>query len=173
MMKKNVKSEWVRMTVEILIIILVAASLLLNLFTFVMPIVKYSGTSMSPTLKSGQILVVSKMSEIENGDVVAFYYNNKVLVRRVIASEGETITVDIFGKVTVDGKILDEPYVENRTLGQSNLKFPYDVPANSYFVMGDNREVSMDSRLEEIGTVMKDRILGKVIISVNPFGIIK
>lgn len=128
---------------------------------------------MSPTLADGQILIVNKMAEVNSGDIIAFYYNNKVIVRRVVATGNSQVSIDIFGTVSVDGKELDETYIENKTLGQSNLSFPYNVPANSYFVLGDNRDVAMDSRLSEIGVVTEDRLLGKVVFSIKPFGSIK
>ena len=145
----------------------------MNLFTFVMPVVKYYGNSMSPTLNDGQILIVNKMAEIEAGDIIAFYYNNKVIVRRVVATGNNQISIDVFGTVSVNGKVLDEPYIENKTLGQCNLDFPYNIPANSYFVLGDNRDIAMDSRLSEIGAVTEDRLIGKVVFSLSPFGKIK
>ncbi len=158
---------------KIVLPVVIVASLLLNLFTFVFPVVRYYGNSMEPTLDDGQILIVSKMAEIQQGDVIAFYYNNKVLVRRVAAVGNSQISIDIFGGVTVDGKELAEPYLQNKTLGQCNLNFPYSVPTNSYFVLGDNREAAMDSRLEEIGVATKDRLIGKVVFSLNPFERIK
>ena len=167
------RSTLFKTTVKIVIIIIVTASLLLNLFTFVMPVVKYYGNSMSPALEDGQILVVSKLSEIESGDIIAFYYNNKVLVRRVVATGNQQISVDIFGTVTINGQKLEEGYIENKTLGQCNLDFPFNVPSGSFFVLGDNREVAMDSRLEEIGTVTEDRLIGKVVFSVKPLGSIE
>ncbi|MBQ7045122.1 MAG: signal peptidase I [Clostridia bacterium] len=160
-------------SVKIVLIIIVTVSLLLNLFTFVMPVVKYYGNSMSPTLKDGQILIVNKMADIKSGDIIAFYYNNKVIVRRVVASGNNQVSVDVFGTVLVNGNELNEPYVENKTLGQSNVSFPYNVPANSYFVLGDNRDVAMDSRLSEIGVVTEDRLIGKVVFSLNPFESVK
>ena len=119
-------------TLKIVIIVTITASLLLNLFTFIMPVVKYYGTSMSPTLEDGQILIVSKTSEIESGDIIAFYYNNKVLVRRVVATGNEQISIDIFGAVSVNGEELNEPYIESKTLGQCNLDFPYNVPTGAF-----------------------------------------
>lgn len=172
--KKNTENifqnQMIRRTLKYVFAILVTASLLLNLFTLQILIVKYYGSSMSPTLKDEQILVVSKMSEINSGDIIAFYYNNKVIVRRVIATGNNQVTIDIFGNVLVNGQDLDEPYVENKNLGQCNLDFPYNVPVNSYFVLGDNRDVAMDSRLSEIGTVTEDRLIGKVVFSLYPFG---
>ncbi len=167
------KGEVFKRTLKIVLIIIVTASLLLNLFTFIMPVVKYYGNSMSPTLKDGQILIVNKMAKIKSGDIIAFYYNNKVIVRRVVATGNNQLSIDVFGTVLVNGKELDEPYIENKTLGQSNVDFPYNVPTNSYFVLGDNRDIAMDSRLSEIGVVTEDRLLGKVVFSLNPFGLVK
>ncbi len=159
----------VKRTVTIVLVVLVTVSLLMNLFTFIMPVVKYYGNSMSPTLHDKQILIVNKMAEIKRGDIVAFYYNNKVIVRRVVAVGNEQVAIDVFGTVSVNGTVLEEPYVEQPTLGQCNLDFPYSVPAKSYFVLGDNRDTAMDSRLSEIGVVTEDRLIGKVVFSLNPF----
>lgn len=160
----------VKRTLKIVLAVIITASLLLNLFTFVTPVVKYYGNSMSQTLVDGQILIVNKMAKVKSGDIIAFYYNNKVIVRRVIATGNSQVSIDIFGTVSVNGKTLEEPYVENKTLGQCNLDFPYNVPANSYFVLGDNRDVAMDSRLSEIGVVTEERLIGKVMFILNPFG---
>lgn len=155
-------------TGKILLAAIILISVLANLFTFLTPVVKYYGTGMAPTLEDGQILVVSKVGKIKNGDIIAFYYNNKVLVRRVIATENQQISIDLYGQVSINGEPLEEPYIENKTLGQCNQKFPLNVPVGSYFVMGDHREAAMDSRLEEIGTVDEDRLIGKVLFSLHP-----
>ena len=155
------KSLW-KTFLTITLVVIVLSSLLMNLFTHVMPVVRYYGDSMSPTLKDKQILFVNKLAEVKNGDIVAFYYNNNILIRRVVAVENQQVTVDIFGKVSVNGVELAEEYVINQTLGQCNLDFPYTVPPNSYFVLGDNRETSMDSRLKEIGVVTQERLIGKI-----------
>lgn len=166
------QSQIFKRTLKTVLIVVITASLLLNLFTFIMPVVKYYGNSMSPTLDDGQILIVNKMADIESGDIIAFYYNNKVIVRRVAATGNSQISIDVFGNVSVNGKTLKEPYVKNKTLGQCNIDFPYNIPANSYFVLGDNRDVAMDSRLSEIGIVTEDRLIGKVVFSISPFGTI-
>ena len=114
-------------------------------------------------LRKRQVLLVLKTDQVEQGDIAAFYYNNKVLVRRVIAAGGTSLEISDAGVVTVDGMALAEDYVEDPTFGQCNISFPYTVPYNSFFVMGDNRGIAMDSRLEEIGTIPRGRILGKVI----------
>ena len=163
----KLKVQWLRSTGLIILVVLLAASLLLNLFQMAFPVVKYYGTGMEPALKDGQILVVNKLAKIKQGDIVAFYFNNKVLVRRVVAAEGDEISIDAFGAVSVNGKVLDEPYAPEKTLGQCNLKFPYTVPAHHYFVLGDQRQVAMDSRLKEIGSVDRDRMIGKVAFSLN------
>ena len=145
--------------VAVLLIFLV----LVNLFAQFYSVVRYYGDSMRPTLKNGQVLFVRKTQEVEAGDIVAFYYNNKVLIRRVISMGGDTIEIDSSGNVSSDGEALEEPYVENRSIGQCDLDFPYDVPVGQIFLMGDDRVISMDSRLSQIGTVSADRLLGKVV----------
>lgn len=167
--KSFFQSPMFKRALKIVLIVIVAASLLMNLFTFIMPVVRYYGNSMSPTLDDGQILIVNKMAEVKSGDIIAFYYNNKVIVRRVVATGNSQLEIDVFGTVSVNGKELVEPYIENKTLGQCNLSFPYNIPANSYFVLGDNRDVAMDSRLSEIGVVTEDRLIGKVVFSLKPF----
>ena len=141
----------------------VLAVLLLNVFTHIFQIVSYNGTGMEPSLTGGQTLVIQRTQKVEEGDVIAFYYNNQILVRRVICAGGKQIEIDGQGAVSVNGNPLEEPYLKNAALGQCNLTFPYHVRTGTVFVMGDNRIEAMDSRLEEIGTVPEDRIIGKVI----------
>ena len=162
--KKEGKKQVLRHLWKWIVAAVVLAILLLNLFTHIFQIVNYNGTGMEPGLEGGQTLVIRKTQKVEKGDIIAFYYNNQILVRRVIAVGGEQIEIDEHGKVSVGGKPLDEPYLKNVTLGQCNLEFPYPVRTGTVFVMGDNRQEAMDSRLEEIGTVPEDRIIGKVIL---------
>lgn len=142
-----------------------AAVLLVNVFTHIFQIVNYNGTGMEPSLRGGQTLVILKTDKVSEGDIIAFYYNNQVLVRRVICEGGKQLEIDQDGKVLMNGTALDESYVKDASLGQCNLTFPYHVRTGTVFVMGDNRVESMDSRLEEIGTIPVDRIIGKVIIA--------
>ncbi|MCQ4023321.1 MULTISPECIES: signal peptidase I [unclassified Ruminococcus] len=158
------KNQYVKSVIKSALVIILIASILLNIFTYIFSIVRHYGSSMQPALSDNQYLLIYKTADVDNGDVIAFYYNNKVLVRRVAATAGEQVYIDIFGNVSINGTELDEPYVSNKTLGQSDVEFPYTVPANSVFVLGDNRETSMDSRLEKIGAVSEDRIIGKVIL---------
>lgn len=153
-----------------LVIVVLLASLLLNISTYIFPVVRHYGNSMSPTLQENQLLLMFKTDSVERGDVIAFYYNNNIMVRRVIAGPGDTVNVDIFGNVAVNGETIEEDYVDVPALGQTDVQFPYTVPANSFFVMGDKRETAMDSRLTEIGSIPRDRIVGKLIFSLSPFG---
>ena len=154
-----------RVLLRVVLAVLVVAVLLLNLFTHVFSAVQYYGSSMEPALQDRQLLVVHKTDKVHSGDIVAFYYNNKVLVRRIIAEGGTSLEMDETGTVFIDGIPLDEPYVRTPSRGQCNIAFPYAVPYDEFFVMGDNRTVAMDSRLKEIGTIPHNRILGKVIFS--------
>lgn len=143
--------------------VLAAAIVLLNLFTYQFAVVRYYGDGMAPALENGQLLLLRRTSRARQGDVIAFYYNNRLLVRRVVAAGGTQVSVDSDGVVTVNGAALEELYLTERSAGQCSQEFPCFVPPDSFFVMGDNRTEAMDSRLKEIGTVPADRILGKVL----------
>lgn len=142
-----------------------AAVILLNLFTHVVQPVRYSGSGMEPSLHGGQMLLIRKTQNVEEGDIIAFYYNNQVLVRRVICQGGKQLSIESDGTVRINSEVLEEPYVESPSIGQCNLEFPYYVQTGYVFVMGDNRAVAMDSRLAEIGCVPVDRIIGKVLFA--------
>lgn len=142
--------------------IALAAVVLLNVFTYVFQIVNYNGSGMEPNLRGGQTAVILKTKSVEPGDIIAFYYNNRVLVRRVICMGGNQISIGNDGVVSINDQPLDEPYLEEASIGQCNLTFPYHVRSGEVFVMGDNRAVAMDSRLTQIGTVPQERIIGKV-----------
>ena len=146
--------------------LIIAAVILLNLFTHVLQVVRYNGRGMEPNLHSGQMLMIRKTQEVESGDMIAFYYNNQILVRRVICTGGQQISIDQEGIVSVNSEPLEEAYLTEHSLGQCNISFPYMVRKDCVFVMGDNRVVAMDSRLEEIGPVSMERIIGKVIFAI-------
>ena len=134
--------------------------------TLWLPVLQIYGGSMSPTLEDGQIVVSTTVNKLESGDIIAFYYNNKILVRRAICMGGDEIAMDQAGNVYIESDLLDEPYLDTPSIGQCNLTFPYRVPENHIFVMGDHRAIAMDSRLKEIGTVPADRIIGKVLFTI-------
>lgn len=148
-------------------IIAVAAIAVLVSMLF-MPVLRIFGNSMTPTLKEGTIAVAMKNATLEEGDIVAFYYNNKVLVKRVIATPGSWVDITDEGVVSVDGRTLDEPYVNELALGECDIDLPYQVPDNRYFVMGDHRSTSVDSRSTTLGCISNDQLVGKVLATVWP-----
>lgn len=148
------------------LIIVVALSVLVATFFF--PVFKIYGNSMAPTFNEGDILVSVKDSKLESGDVIAFYYNNRILVKRVIATSSQWVDIDDEGNVFVDNELLEEPYIKSKSYGEVDISFPYQVPEGSYFVLGDQREVSVDSRSSLIGSVSQEEIIGKIIFKVWP-----
>ena len=124
---------------------------------------------MTPTLEDGDIVVSVKESHFERGEIIAFYYNNKILVKRVIASAGEWVDIDEHGNVKVNGALLEEPYIDQRALGECNITLPYQVPDGKIFVMGDHRSVSIDSRNTAVGCISEEQIVGKLVLKVWPF----
>ena len=125
---------------------------------------------MTPTLETGQIVIAQNSKEFEVGDLLAFYYNNKVLVKRVIGSPGDWVNIDEDGKVSVNGVELVEDYASDFSLEPTDITFPYQVPENRWFVLGDHRSVSIDSRSSVVGCVTKEQLIGKVVFRVFPFG---
>lgn len=139
--------------------------------TLLLPILQIYGTSMMPTLQDGDIVLTVKTSKFETGDVIAFYYNNKILVKRVIATSGDWVNMDEDGDVTVNGNQLYEPYIVDKSVGECNIDFPYQVPEERLFVMGDHRSVSIDSRSTTIGCISQEQIVGKLEFRLWPFGV--
>ena len=133
-----------------------------------LPILQIYGTSMSPTLMEGDIVVSVKGRKYRQGDVVGFYYNNKILVKRVIATSGDWVDITEDGTVYVNNICIDEPYIQNKALGDCNIELPYQVPESRIFVMGDHREVSVDSRNTAVGCVADEQIVGTIVFRVWP-----
>ena len=154
-----------RQTVFSLLVVAAVAVLAAMLF---FPIFRVTGSSMEPTLDPKAIVVCLKSSRFQSGDLVAFYYNNKVLLKRVIGTAGDTIEIDDSGNVFVNGSQLDEPYIMQKSLGQCDIDFPFQVPDNRIFVMGDNREASVDSRTTAVGCIADEYVIGKVFLRVWP-----
>ena len=158
-------STAVRNTIYSLITVAAAAVLIALL---VMPVLRIYGDSMSPTLWEGNIVLSLKGSKFKTGDVIAFYYNNKILIKRVIAQPGQWVDIDRDGTVYVDNIRINEPYITDKAFGECDLKLPYQVPESRIFVMGDHRNVSVDSRNTSIGCVAEEQIVGKVVFRVWP-----
>ena len=155
-----------RSTVSALI---VAAAIAVIISTMILPVLRVTGASMNPALKNDEVLLCSRLTDIRQGDIVAFYYNNKVLIKRVIGLPGDVIDISEDGTVYVNGEALDEPYVSEPALGECDISLPYQTPESRYFVAGDNRAVSIDSRSTSIGCIAEENIIGKVVFRVFPF----
>lgn len=155
-----------RSTVYTLITVAAIAVLVATLW---LPVLQTYGSSMTPTLNDGEIIISMKTSQFEPGDIVAFYYNNKILVKRVICSAGDWINIDQDGTVYVNGNLLDEPYLVEKALGDCNIELPYQVPDGKIFVMGDHRSTSVDSRNTAVGCVAQEQIVGRIVFRVWPF----
>jgi len=148
------------------LIVFAAAAVLLA--TLLFPAVQVQRGSMSPTLRDGEQLILITVGRINKGDIVAFHLGNQTLIKRVIATAGETVDIDANGAVYVDGVRIYEPYVNGISLGECDITLPFQVPDNQFFVMGDNRAVSLDSRSSDFGTIHRDEIVGKTILRVWP-----
>ena len=154
-----------RGTVSALIVVAAVAVLITTLF---LPILQISGDSMSPTLNHDEVVVLWKTDNFDRGDPIAFYYQGKVLIKRVIALPDDEVVIDGEGNVYVNQELLEEPYVKERSLGDCDLEFPHRVPAGGYFVLGDQRSNSIDSRNTSIGAITSEDIIGKIAIRVWP-----
>lgn len=153
--------------------LITVAAIAVLVATLLLPVLQIYGSSMTPTLMDQDIVLTVKTSEFETGDVVAFYYNNKILVKRVIAEAGEWVDItpegDVYvGKTKQDMALLDEPYLTEKALGDCNIELPYQVPESRVFVMGDHRSVSVDSRNTAVGCVAEEQLVGKLVFRVWP-----
>lgn len=166
--KELSKKEHNRVLRTTVFALLVAAAAAVIVAVLVFPVLRMNGTSMTNTLMDGDIVVTMNTSDFSRGDVIAFYYNNTLLVKRVIATTGDWVDIDKEGNVFVNGEELEEPYVTDKALGECNITLPYQVPDERIFVMGDHRETSIDSRNTAVGCVNKDLIVGKLLFRVWP-----
>lgn len=166
-LKKELKRErykrrfrrLLRSTVNALVVVAAVAALVA---TLILPVLQIAGTSMEPSLKDGDIVLLVKTDNLKTRDLCAFYYSNKILIKRIIAVPGDYIWIESDGTVFLNGEPLEEPYVSEKALGECDIEFPYQVPENNYFMMGDHRETSIDSRSSVIGCIAEDQIVGKI-----------
>ena len=172
-LKKELKREiykrrfrrLLRSTLYALVVVAAVAALVA---TLLLPVLQIAGTSMAPTLNDGDIVVLAKTDRLKPGELCAFYYSNKILIKRVIAAPGDVIWLEADGTVFLNGVALDEPYLVQKALGECDVDFPYQVPENAFFVMGDQRETSIDSRSSIIGCVPTDHLIGKILFKLWP-----
>jgi signal peptidase I len=150
------------------LLIVAAASVLVAML--ILPILQVTGVSMTETLQDRDIVVAFRGSDCKTGDVIAFYYNNNILIKRVIATEGQWVNITDDGDVYVDNVPLDEPYITDKSLGECNIQLPYQVPEGKVFVMGDHRATSIDSRSTSLGCISTEMIIGNIVLRVWPLG---
>lgn len=148
------------------LITIVAAAVIVS--TMLIPVLRVTGASMTPTLRNDEYVLCSKVSSLKQGDIIAFYYNNRILLKRVIGVAGDIIDISEDGTVTLNGEVLDEPYISEKALGECDIDMPYQVPDNRLFVMGDHRSVSVDSRSTSVGCIAEENIVGKVMLRIWP-----
>lgn len=172
--KQKRKREYRNTIKHIVEVLVVTAAISVLLATLFFPILKVSGVSMEPTLENGQIIVLEKSGKFETGDLIGFYYQNKILLKRVIGQAGDYINIDANGNVYVNDVKLDEPYLNETALGDCDVELPYQVPDGKIFVMGDNRSKSVDSRSKLVGCVSEEQVVGRVMLRIwplNQFGL--
>lgn len=162
---KNGYGRMLRSTLYTLITVAAAAVLVATLF---MPVLRIYGMSMTPSLTEGNIVITFKTTDFEQGDVVSFYYNNKILVKRVIAFPGDWVNIDKQGNIYVNEKLLDEPYIKDKAFGECDIELPYQVPDGKLFVCGDHRSTSVDSRSTTVGCVSEEQLVGRIMFKVWP-----
>ena len=148
--------------------LVVVAAIAVLIATLLLPVLQIYGSSMTPTLNEGDIVVSLKGGDFQRGNLVAFYVGNKILVKRCIAGPGQWVDIDSSGNVSVDGEPLEEPYLTEKALGDSDIAYPYQVPESRYFCMGDHRSTSVDSRNTAVGCVAEEQIVGKIVFCVWP-----
>lgn len=162
------KRNWRRALYSTIGTLIVVAAIAVLVAMLYLPVLRIEGSSMEPNLNDGEIVVAVKSGEFEPGQICCFYYNNKLLLKRVIAVEGDWVEMDEEGYVFVNGARLEEPYVKDRGAGICDIEFPYQVPEGSLFLMGDHRSTSVDSRSSIVGCIPEDEIVGRILLRVWP-----
>lgn len=168
LMREKIKREFRRAILNMAGILIVAAALTALMATRIFVLVQINGSSMKPTLNEDEVIILRQTKAVEKGDIVGFYYGGKILLKRVMAGAGDEVDIDREGNVSVNGERLGESYLKEKRLGKCDLEFPYEVPEGAIFVLGDNRAISMDSRIKSIGCVESDQIVGKVVFRMWP-----
>ena len=168
--REKYKKRYKRVLRSSIYTLIVVAAVAVLVATIWVPVIQIYGSSMSPTLKEGDIVATIKTDEFETGDLICFYIGNKLLVKRYIAGPGQTVNIDEQGNVYVDDTLLNEPYLTAKDLGDCNIELPYQVPEDRIFCLGDQRKTSLDSRHTAVGCISDDQIVGKIFFRVWPLG---
>ena len=166
--RENYRKRYNRVLRNTIYTLITVAAIAVLVATLFLPVLRIYGSSMTPTLSDGDIVVSVKGGEYSRGDVVAFWFNNKILVKRVVALPGEWVDIDGDGTVSVNGRPLEEPYLTEKALGECDLELPYQVPDGRLFVMGDHRSTSQDSRSSAVGCVSEEMLVGRLVFRVWP-----
>ena len=166
--REQYKFRFARVMKSTIYTLVVVAAFAILVATLWMPVLQIYGSSMTPTLQNGEIIFSVKTADFAPGDIVAFYYNNKILVKRVICGPGEWFDMDADGTAYVNGVALEEPYLAEKSLGEADIERPYQVPDGKIFVMGDHRATSVDSRHSAVGCVAQEQIVGKIVFRIWP-----
>lgn len=166
--RENYKKRYNRVLRSTIYTLIVVAAVAVLVATLWMPVLQIYGTSMTPTLNEGEIVVSIKGDNFTTGDLIAFYLGNRLLIKRCIAGPGQWVDIDEVGNIYVDEQLLEEPYVVEKALGECDIELPYQVPENTWFLVGDHRTTSVDSRSTAVGCISKDQVVGKVVYRVWP-----
>lgn len=171
LMREQYKRRYKRTLKSSVFALVTAAAAAVLVATLWLPVLQIFGSSMTPTLQEGQIVISVKAKDLKPGDIVAFYYGNKVLVKRYIAGPGTWVDIQEDGTILLNGEVLEEPYITEKDFGICDLELPYQVPEESYFLVGDHRETSVDSRHSSVGCISMEQIVGKIVYRVWPMDV--
>lgn len=168
--REEYKSNYGKILRSTIFSLLAVAAVAVLVAVLLLPVLQITGTSMTPTLQDGDVVISLNSASYSTGDTVAFYYNNSILVKRVIATAGDWVDIDEDGTVYVNEQPIDEPYVQEKSLGKCDIELPYQVPEGRCFVMGDHRSTSIDSRNTAVGCISNDMVIGKILFRIWPLG---
>lgn len=176
-LKKEIyKIKYIKTLKSTIYSLLIISSLAILISTFIISVLEIKESTMKPEINENEFVLVTKLKKVKSGDIIAFYHGNKILIRRVIATSGNWVNIDESGNIYINGKIINEPYIIEKSFGNFDITFPYQVPEEHYFVLSDNRTNTLDSRNSLIGSISENNVIGKIVLKIwplNKFKIIK